>query len=55
MVCEELDHLEWDFIQSRAGARTQILWDGRIVSFRALTRYWITSGRGIRASAAPGI
>jgi hypothetical protein len=25
------------------------------LSFRALPRYWITSGRGIRANAAPGI
>jgi hypothetical protein len=29
-------------------------WDGQIVSFHALTQYWITSGRGIRANAAPG-
>jgi S1-C subfamily serine protease len=35
--------------------RTQIRWDGQFVSFHALTRYWITSGRGIKANAALGI
>src|SRR5438445_8868131 len=47
----------WNGISFRPGreARTQIVWDGRIVSFPALTRYWITSGRGIRANAVPGI
>jgi hypothetical protein len=55
MVCEELDQLEWDFIQARAGSLDIDLSDGQIVSFRALTRYWITSGRGIRANAALGI
>jgi hypothetical protein len=55
MVREELDQLEWDFIQARAES-----WDigslgGQIVSFHALTRYRITSGRGIKANAAFGI
>ena len=30
-------------------------WDGRIVSLRALTRFWITSGRRIKVNVAFGI
>ncbi len=56
MVCQQLDQLEWDFIQARAGSQDiDSRWDGQIVSFHALTRYWITSGRGIKANAALGI
>jgi hypothetical protein len=47
----------WNGTLFRQGreAWTLILWDGRIVKSRALTRYWITSGRGTRANAAPEI
>jgi hypothetical protein len=49
--------ITWNGTLFRQGreARTQIRWDGQIVSFYALTRYWITSGRGIKANAALGI
>ena len=33
----------------------RFVWDGRIASFHALTRYWITSARAIKANAALGI
>ena len=53
MVCESWT--TWNGILFRPGreARTQILWDGWIVSFCALTPYWITSVKGIRANAVP--
>jgi hypothetical protein len=54
MVCESWTNWNGTLFRPGQEARTQTLWDGRIVSFRALTRYWITSGRVIRASAAPG-
>jgi hypothetical protein len=34
--------------------RFKIRWDGRIVRFHALTRYWSTSVKGIKANAAFG-
>ena len=54
MVCEKLDQLEWDFIQARAGSLDidSSGWTDR--EFSCLRRYWITSGRGIRANAASG-
>ena len=51
MVCQQFDQLEWDFIQARAGSQ-DIDSLGQIVSFHTLTRYWIISGRGIKANAA---
>jgi hypothetical protein len=36
-------------------AGTWIRWDGQIVSFHVLSRYWIISGRGIKANPAFGI
>jgi len=52
MVCQQLDQLEWDFIEARAERRDIDSSGGRIVSFHAFTRYWITSGRDIKVNPA---
>jgi hypothetical protein len=54
MVCQQLDQLEWDFIQARAESRDIDSLGGQIVSFHASTRYSITSARDIKANAASG-
>jgi hypothetical protein len=36
-------------------AGTRIRWDGQIVSFHVLSRYWTISGRGIKVSPALGV
>jgi len=53
MVCEELDQLEWDFIQARAGSLDidSFGWTNR--EFSCLDAILVHNGRGIRANAAP--
>ena len=55
MVCQQLDQLEWDFIQAREESPDldSLGWTDR-VSFHALTQYWNTSVKGIKANAAFG-
>jgi hypothetical protein len=55
MVCQQLDQLEWVFIQARTESQDIDSLDGQIVSFHALGGYWIISWRGIKANAAWGL
>ena len=55
MVCEELDQLEWDFIQARAGSleMDSLGWTDR--EFSCLDAILDHKRRGIRVHVAPGI
>ena len=55
MVCEELDQLEWDFIQARAGRLDidSLGWTNR--EFSCLDAILDHKREGIRANAAPVI
>ena|SRR5258708_39002147 len=55
MVCQQLDELEWDFIQAREESPDldSLGWTDR--EFSCLDAYSITSERGIKANAAFGI
>jgi hypothetical protein len=48
MVCQQLDHLEWDFIQARAGSQGTD-------SLGWTDREFLSQAGGIKANAALGI
>jgi len=52
MICEGVGPTGMGFYSARAESQDLDSLDGQIVSFPALTRYWNTSVKGIKANAA---